>query len=60
MAQRRKTVFLEVLGNGLIASGNFDLRLKPAQNDGLGLRAGVGGAVFPAMMTREIQHPLAL
>ncbi|MEJ7694632.1 hypothetical protein [Daejeonella sp.] len=46
MAQRRKTVFLEVLGNGLKASGNFDLRLKPDQNDGLGLRAGVGGGSF--------------
>jgi len=46
MAQRRKTVFLEIFGNGLIASGNFDLRLKPNQNDGLGLRAGVGGGSF--------------
>ncbi len=46
VAQRRKTVFLEVLGNGIIASGNFDLRLKPGQNDGLGLRGGVGGGSF--------------
>lgn len=46
MGQRRKTVFLEVFGNGLIASGNFDLRLKPDQNDGFGLRAGVGGGSF--------------
>ncbi len=46
LAQRRKTVFLEVLGNGLLASGNFDLRLKPNENDGLGFRAGVGGGSF--------------
>jgi hypothetical protein len=42
-AQRRKTVFVEALGNGLTVSGNFDLRLKANQNDGLGLRAGIGG-----------------
>ncbi len=42
-AQRRKTVFVEALGNGLTISGNFDLRLKANQNDGLGLRAGIGG-----------------
>ena len=43
LAQRRKTVFVEALGNGLTVSGNFDLRLKADQNDGLGLRAGIGG-----------------
>lgn len=43
LAQRRKTVFIEALGNGLTVSGNFDLRLKANQNDGLGLRAGMGG-----------------
>ncbi len=42
-AQRRKTVFVEALGNGLTVSGNFDLRLKANRNDGLGLRAGIGG-----------------
>lgn len=42
-SQRRKTVFVEALGNGLTVSGNFDLRLKANQNDGLGLRAGIGG-----------------
>lgn len=42
-AQHRKTVFVEAFGNGLTVSGNFDLRLKANQNDGLGFRAGVGG-----------------
>ncbi len=42
-AQRRKTVFVEFLGNGLTISGNFELRLKENSNSGSGLRAGIGG-----------------
>ena len=42
-AQRRKTVFVEFLGNGLAISGNFELRLKDNSNSGSGLRAGIGG-----------------
>jgi len=42
-AQRRKTIFVEGLGNGILISGNFDIRLKSDRNDGFGLRAGIGG-----------------
>jgi hypothetical protein len=42
-AQRRKTAFVEILGNGLIVSGNFEMRLKKDSNSGSGLRAGLGG-----------------
>lgn len=45
-SQRRKAVFVEGLGNGIFLSGNFDMRFKPDQNDGLGFRAGIGGGVF--------------
>jgi hypothetical protein len=38
----KKSVFVEFLGNGPFISGNFDMRLKPDRNDGLGLRAGAG------------------
>lgn len=47
-AQRRKTIFAEALGNGVLLSGNFDIRLKPNQNDGLGFRAGIGGGSLSA------------
>ncbi len=40
---RRKAVFIEFLGNGLLISGNFDMRFKKGQQDGLGFRAGFGG-----------------
>lgn len=43
MAQRRKTAFVELLGNGLAISGNFELRLKENSNSGSGVRAGIGG-----------------
>jgi hypothetical protein len=42
-AQRRKTAFVELLGNGLIVSGNFEMRLKKDSNSGSGIRAGLGG-----------------
>lgn len=45
-AQRRKSIFVEGLGNGILVSGNFDIRLKPDQNDGLGFRAGIGGGTL--------------
>lgn len=50
-AQRRKTVFAELGGNGLVISANFDMRLKKDRNDGFGFRAGIGGgsleSVYP-------------
>lgn len=38
-----KNAFLEFGGNGLLASANFDLRLKKGVQDGLGFRVGFGG-----------------
>jgi hypothetical protein len=38
----KKSVFVEFAGNGIGASGNFDIRLKPDSNNGFGLRAGAG------------------
>lgn len=43
-AQRRKTAFVELLGNGLVISGNFELLLKENSNSGSGVRVGIGGA----------------
>lgn len=43
VAQRRKSIYAEALGNGIIVSANYDMRLKKNQNDGLGFRAGIGG-----------------
>ncbi|MEJ7779649.1 MAG: secretin and TonB N-terminal domain-containing protein [Daejeonella sp.] len=40
--RRNKSVFVELLGNGALISGNFDMRLKPDRNDGFGIRAGAG------------------
>jgi hypothetical protein len=40
--RRRKTVFVEALGNGVALSVNYDIRLKPGRNDGFGLRVGLG------------------
>ncbi|MCC7504644.1 MAG: hypothetical protein IT259_05070 [Saprospiraceae bacterium] len=42
-AKFRKNIFVEGLGNGLILSANYDMRLKRGVNDGLGFRAGIGG-----------------
>lgn len=40
---RRKGVFLELLGNGLLATANFDMRFNKNRQDGLGFRVGIGG-----------------
>ncbi len=42
-AKFHKNVFVEVLGNGLLVSANYDMRLKRGIQDGLGFRVGVGG-----------------
>lgn len=52
--ERKKSVFVELLGNGAGISGNFDTRLKPDRNDGFGLRAGAG------ISGRYITLPLGL
>ena len=39
----RKSVYLELLGNGLAYSVNYDMRFKKNQQDGLGFRIGAGG-----------------
>ncbi len=41
---RKKYLFVEGLGNGVGISANYDVRLKPGQNHGFGLRAGAGFA----------------
>lgn len=38
-----KSIFLELGGNGLLFSGNYDMRLQRGSRDGLGLRLGLGG-----------------
>ena len=38
----RKVVYVEALGNGLLGSVNFDMRLKKDRNDGVGVRVGLG------------------
>ena len=40
--KRKKSVFVEFIGNSPFISGNLDMRLKPDRNDGFGLRAGAG------------------
>lgn len=42
----KKSIFLEVLGNGGLASGNFDMRLKKNHNDGFGFRVGIGAGDY--------------
>ncbi|MCW3118789.1 MAG: hypothetical protein JWM28_2871 [Chitinophagaceae bacterium] len=44
---RRKTVYLEFLGNGGVISANIETRLKPGRNDGFGIRVGVGFLTLP-------------
>ena len=39
----RKNIFAELGGNGLLFSGNYDMRLKRGAQDGLGFRIGLGG-----------------
>ena len=39
---RKKSVFVELGGNGVAFSSNFDIRLKPDRHDGWGIRAGAG------------------
>lgn len=43
---RNKSIYVEFLGNGIFGSVNFDTRLKKGQQDGHGIRIGVGG--YPA------------
>lgn len=38
-----KAVFLELGGDGLLYSFNYDMRLKRGQQDGLGFKVGIGG-----------------
>lgn len=47
---KRRTVYAELLGSGIIGSVNYDFRFKPG-NDGLGMRMGFGyvpdALIFP-------------
>jgi hypothetical protein len=43
--ERNKAIYVEGLGSGLLISANYDFRFKP-QQDGLGMRIGVGGGNF--------------
>lgn len=42
-AKYNKAIFVELLGNGLGVTANYDMRLTKGRQDGLGFRAGVGG-----------------
>ena len=50
----RKAVFVEALGNGLLLSANYDMRLKKGVQDGLGIRVGMGGFSFDAFDTEGL------
>lgn len=39
-----KNIFVEGLGAGLLGSVNYDMRLQRGRMDGIGFRAGIGGA----------------
>ena len=60
----RKSVFVEVLGNGIIMSLNYDMRLQRHKNDGVGFRVGMGlGEYFPKIendLNRYISLPVNL
>ncbi|MES3016546.1 MAG: hypothetical protein V4721_02155 [Bacteroidota bacterium] len=43
---RRKSVYAEFLGNGGFLTANYDVRLNPGRNNGLGVRAGIGFGGF--------------
>lgn len=42
-AHYNKAIFVEVLGDGIGISANYDMRFKKGVQDGLGFRAGIGG-----------------
>ncbi|SFG37003.1 hypothetical protein [Pontibacter chinhatensis] len=42
-AKYNKAIFVEVLGNGLGITANYDMRLTKGEQGGFGFRAGVGG-----------------
>lgn len=61
----RKSLFAEISGNGIGITGNFDMRLKANQNNGLGFRvgAGSGGNYFSddnETINKYISLPLGL
>ncbi len=39
----KKAIFIEGFGQGLQASLNYDMRLKKGEQDGIGIRLGIGG-----------------
>lgn len=42
-AKFSKNIFVEGLGNGVLISVNYDMRLKKGVPNGLGVRGGIGG-----------------
>lgn len=42
----RKSIYVEFLGSSVLAGVSFDMRLNKGRNDGIGLRAGIGGISF--------------
>jgi hypothetical protein len=48
--QRNKAIYVEGLGSGILLSANYDFRFKP-QQDGLGMRIGIGGGNFSGTST---------
>lgn len=58
LARYRKAFFIELLGNGIGFSANFDMRLKPDRNDGWGISAGAG--ILPDYGDNYISFPLGL
>lgn len=42
-AQHNKAIYVEVLGNGVGISANYDMSFKRGVQDGFGFRAGIGG-----------------
>jgi hypothetical protein len=54
----RKSVFVEMGGNGIGISANLDMRFKPGRKDGMGFRAGAG--VVPYAGRSFLTLPLAI
>lgn len=57
----KKAVFMEMGGNGYGFSINYDLRVKKVQNNGLGLRTGIGiGKNYDAISIEDSHQFIAI
>lgn len=52
-AKFHKNIFVKRFGNGVLTFVNYDIRLTRGAQDGLGIRAGIGGGTFNNVHTGE-------